>query len=126
MGGLMDHLEEIQLLDCSGTITDVLSRLSDKTLESLISDYNRYELKAYGLLALRLAAGAEEELTTNRFIFKKIVEKTVLLVNLERMRRDNLVTLTFPRTLNDDTHDLKLTATEKGKERLKNLTAKLP
>jgi len=122
----MDHLEEIQLLDCSGTITDVLSRLSDETLESLISDYNRYELKAYGLLALRLAAGAEEELTTNLPIFKKIVEKTVLLVNLEKMRRDNLVTLTFPRTLNDDTHDLRLTATEKGKERLKNLTAKLP
>jgi len=116
----MDLCTAIRVLDCSGSLNLILSRLTDEMLESFIADFNRSDYTAYALFAVRLASPKTGTLDTNLPSLKVLVGKTVHLVNLEKMRREGMIEVIFPHTIQMDNADIQLRVTTEGRRRLKN------
>jgi hypothetical protein len=122
----MNLLTAIQSMDSSGSLADILCRLTDEMLEQFIADYNRTDYKAFTLFAVRLASPHTGVLDATLPSLKRLVEQTIYIVNLEKMRREGLVTFVLPRTILDEKFDLQFRVTLKGREKLAELSAKLP
>jgi hypothetical protein len=113
-------------MDCSGSLADILCRLTDEMLEQFIADYNRTDYKAFTLFAVRLVAPHTGVVDVTLPSLKKMVDQTIYIVNLEKMRREGLVTFVLPRTILDEKFDLQFRVTLKGREKIAELSAKLP
>lgn len=121
----MDLLHSINALNFSGTVEDVLGRLTDEMLEQFKEDFNNQNVKTYALLAIRLEASRTGVLDTNLADIKRLIQRAIMLVNLEAMRREGLIEIVpgFPPTLRSE-QPFEMKTTEKGKKRFNELTMK--
>jgi hypothetical protein len=114
----------IQCLDCSGSLPEVLARLTDEMLREFMAELDRDDYSSFLLLAVRIMDPSNTGLTTNLPEMKGLLERTVLVVNLERMQREGLLKVKMPQSL-DPSEPFGLAITPEGKIRLHEIEERL-